>query len=66
VPVPIEVPTQLIWGAADPFLGRAQAEGTEEHVHGPYLFSPVDGAGHWLQHERPAEITNLLLKRIGG
>ena len=65
-PIPIEVPTQLIWGSEDPALGRAQAEGTAAHMHGPYHLSEVAGAGHWLQHERPGEITELLLEQIGG
>jgi pimeloyl-ACP methyl ester carboxylesterase len=63
-PNPIEVPTLFIWGDADIALGRSQAELTEKHVSGPYQFVPLAGAGHWLQHERAADVSELLLHHV--
>lgn len=64
-PIPVTVPTLLIWGTEDIALGRAQAERTAQHVGGPYRFEALDGAGHWLQHERAAEVSRLLLEHLG-
>lgn len=61
-PNPIDVPTLFLWGEDDIALGRRQAELTEKHVRGPYQFVPLAGAGHWLQHERPREVSDLLVK----
>ena len=53
---PITSPAQLLWGEEDPALGRTGAEATAAHVQGRYRFTPLPGAGHWLQFERPAEV----------
>ncbi len=64
-PNPIDVPTLFIWGEEDIALGRKQAERTESHVRGPYQFAPIAGAGHWLQHERPDDVSRLLVQHLG-
>lgn len=64
VPNPITVPTLMIWGTEDVALGRKQAERTGAHLSGPYQFAPLEGAGHWLQHERPADVSKLLLDHV--
>ena len=48
--------TQLIWGDQDPALGRLQAESTGDHVKGRFHLQVLEGAGHWLQFERPDEV----------
>jgi pimeloyl-ACP methyl ester carboxylesterase len=53
---PIKSPTQLIWGDQDPALGRRSAEETASRVEGRYRLEVLEGAGHWLQFERPAQI----------
>jgi pimeloyl-ACP methyl ester carboxylesterase len=58
----IAAPTLLIWGDRDPALGRGQAEGTAHHMTGDYRLEVLEGAGHWLQFERPAEITRSLVQ----
>jgi pimeloyl-ACP methyl ester carboxylesterase len=50
----ITTPTLYVWGEKDPALGRAAAEATADHVHGPYEFVPLPGAGHWIP-ERHAD-----------
>ncbi len=57
---PITVPTVLLWGDQDPALGRRGAEATGSHVDGAYQFVVLEGAGHWLQFERPNEVTSAL------
>ncbi|MFK5644981.1 alpha/beta fold hydrolase [Ornithinimicrobium sp. LYQ121] len=50
----VTVPTTYVWGSRDPFLGRAAAERTAQHVVGDYRFVEV-AAGHWLP-ERQVEL----------
>jgi pimeloyl-ACP methyl ester carboxylesterase len=54
---PIRMPTALLWGDQDPALGRSAAEATAQHVEGEYSLEVLEGAGHWLQFERPAEVS---------
>jgi pimeloyl-ACP methyl ester carboxylesterase len=56
--------TQLIWGDRDPALGRTGAELTAEFVTGDYRLAVLEGAGHWLQFERPSEVLRLLTEWI--
>ena len=54
---PITMPTTLLWGDQDPALGRSAAEATAKQVEGEYSLEVLQGAGHWLQFERPAEVS---------
>jgi pimeloyl-ACP methyl ester carboxylesterase len=54
---PITMPTVLLWGDQDPALGRTAAEATVEYVKGDYRLDVLQGAGHWLQFERPREVS---------
>ena len=56
----VAAPTTLLWGDSDPALGRAQAEETEKYVSGDYRLEVLEGAGHWLQFERPDEVARSL------
>jgi pimeloyl-ACP methyl ester carboxylesterase len=56
----VKAPTQLIWGADDPALGRRAVEDTGPRVEGRYRLEVLEGAGHWLQFERPAEVGRFL------
>ena len=58
----IGTPTTLLWGDQDPALGRRAVEATAGHVQGPYQLEVLEGAGHWLQFERPAEVSNALAR----
>jgi pimeloyl-ACP methyl ester carboxylesterase len=57
---PIKAPTVLLWGDQDPALGRRGAETTSSHVEGDYRLEVLEGAGHWLQFERPDEVSRAL------
>src|SRR5215472_8706563 len=64
-PHPIRTPTQLIWGERDPAVGPASTRATGDHVEGEYRLEVLEGAGHWLQFERPGEVAHLLLDWMG-
>jgi pimeloyl-ACP methyl ester carboxylesterase len=53
----ITMPTVLMWGDQDPALGRRGAETSGAHVEGDFRLEILEGAGHWLQFERPAEVS---------
>jgi pimeloyl-ACP methyl ester carboxylesterase len=55
-------PTTLVWGADDPALGRRAVEATAARVDGPYELVVLEGAGHWLQFERPVEVSDALTR----
>lgn len=57
---PITMPTVLLWGDQDPALGRLGAETTGSHVQGAYRLEVLEGAGHWLQFERPLDVSSAL------
>ena len=58
----IATPTTLLWGAEDPALGRRAVDATADHVEGPYRLEVLEGAGHWLQFERPDEVSRALTR----
>lgn len=60
--VTITTPASLLWGDEDPALGRRAVEATTHHVEGPYRLEILEGAGHWLQFERPAEVSRSLVQ----
>jgi pimeloyl-ACP methyl ester carboxylesterase len=60
--VKITMPTTLLWGDEDPALGRRAVEATAEHVGGPFTLEVLKGAGHWLQFERPDEVSRSLTR----
>lgn len=64
VPEPILPPTLLIWGDADPALGRKAVLETEALMAGPYKLLVLEGAGHWLQFERSDEVSRAIVEHI--
>lgn len=58
----IRVPTTFLWGAHDPALGRAAAEGSGQWVAADYRFVEVD-AGHWLPETHPQLVAQAVLDR---
>jgi pimeloyl-ACP methyl ester carboxylesterase len=56
----IGTPTILLWGDQDPALGRRQAERSADYVDAQFGLEVLEGAGHWLQFERPAEVARSL------
>jgi pimeloyl-ACP methyl ester carboxylesterase len=57
----INVPAMFIGGTADPVLGFMRPDRAPELVTGRYREVLIDGAGHWLQQEKPHQVNELLL-----
>jgi pimeloyl-ACP methyl ester carboxylesterase len=62
----IAVPSLFIAGTADPVLAFTRADRASEVISGPYRQVMIDGAGHWLQQERPDEVNATLLEFLSG
>jgi len=60
----ITTPTTLLWGDSDPALGRLAVESTAQHVNGAYRLEVLPGAGHWLQFDRPDEVSRSLSRAV--
>jgi pimeloyl-ACP methyl ester carboxylesterase len=57
----VRVPTLLLWGAKDGFLGKEMAEPSIARCdHGRLVL--LEEAGHWVQHEEPEQVNRLLLE----
>ena len=55
----INIPLLLIWGAQDRFLGRELVWPSLAFCdHG--CLEVIDEAGHWVQHEEPEKVNELL------
>lgn len=62
----ITVPAMFVAGADDPVLGFMSRDRTTEVVTGPYHEVIIEGAGHWLQQERPDRVNEVLLEFLSG
>ncbi|MCT7659999.1 alpha/beta fold hydrolase [Mycobacterium deserti] len=58
----IAVPSLFIAGTDDPVLTFTATDRFAEVVSGPYREVLLDGAGHWIQQERPDEVNEALLE----
>ncbi|KRC64272.1 alpha/beta hydrolase [Aeromicrobium sp. Root236] len=61
----VTVPTTYVWSDGDVALGRKGAEINHRWVTGPYELKIIEGATHWLLDERPAELADSIIKRVG-
>ena len=62
----IAVPTMFIAGTADPVLAFTPRDRVRTLVTGDYREIMIEGAGHWLQQERAAEVNATLIEFIDG
>ncbi|BBZ41899.1 epoxide hydrolase A [Mycobacterium conspicuum] len=62
----ITVPCLFIGGTADPVLTFTPTDRAARVIAGPYQQVMVDGAGHWLQQERPDVVNETLLDFLKG
>lgn len=64
--VTITAPSLFIGGAADPTLAYTPRHRVREVVSGDYREVMIDGAGHWIQQERPGEVNEVLVDFLSG
>jgi epoxide hydrolase 4 len=57
----VRVPTRILWGERDKFLMSEMARESLRHCTLGELF-PFPEATHWLQHEEPAKVSELLVE----
>ena len=62
----ISVPSMFVSGTADPVLAFTRRDRYSEVVSGPYREVMIDGAGHWIQQERPGDVNEVLLDWLSG
>jgi pimeloyl-ACP methyl ester carboxylesterase len=61
--VRVRVPTLLIWGTEDRFLGREMARPSIELCDDGRL-ELFEGSTHWVQHEEPERVARLLVEHF--
>jgi pimeloyl-ACP methyl ester carboxylesterase len=58
---PVAAPTLALFGDDDPYLTERALLASERFATGGWRYERIEGAGHWLQLERPDRVTQLLL-----
>ena len=58
---PVTVPTMGVWSSGDFALVESGMTGSTRFVMGPFRYERIDGAGHWMQLDKPDEVSALLL-----
>jgi epoxide hydrolase 4 len=61
----VRVPTRILWGERDAFLLAEMARESLRYCMNAELFTFAD-ASHWLQHEEPARVSELLIDFFRG
>ena len=64
--VTVDVPAAFVAGASDPVLAFSPWQGMERWLTDLRSVTIVEGAGHWVQQERPGEVNGALLGFLGG
>ena len=58
---PVTVPTQIIWGEADAFMGEVLLEKTIAKTDGTPEVTRLPGVSHWVQQEAPEKVNQALI-----
>ena len=64
----VRVPTLLVWGAGDAFLGRAAVDASREFVDAPYALEVLEDGNHWIPElaaDRTAELVTAHVRTNG-
>jgi epoxide hydrolase 4 len=56
----VHVPTRILWGLRDAFLLSEMAHASLRYCDNAELYT-FENASHWLQHEEPARVSELLI-----
>ena len=57
----VRIPTRILWGERDKFLMPEMAQESLRYCANGELFTLAD-ASHWLQHEEPEKVSEMLIK----
>ena len=57
----VRVPTRILWGERDKFLMTEMARESLPYCTNGELFTLAE-ATHWLQHEQPEKVSQLLIE----
>ncbi len=58
---PIDVPTLGVWSSDDHLLTETQMTASAANITAPWRYERLDGPGHWMQLDAPADVNRLLL-----
>lgn len=58
---PVQAQTMGVWSTGDFALEEAGMTASSAFVSGPWRYERIEGAGHWMQLDAPAEVNALLL-----
>jgi pimeloyl-ACP methyl ester carboxylesterase len=58
---PVQADTMGIWSDGDAYLTENGMKRSGEHVTGSWRYERIEGAGHWMQLDRPQRVNELLL-----
>ena len=62
----IMMPTLVIWGENDAFLGRELTENIGASIEAPYSLRFISNCGHWVQQEAPTEVNQIMKEFLSG
>jgi pimeloyl-ACP methyl ester carboxylesterase len=57
----VQAPTMGMWSSGDTALTEEQMQASARYVAGPWRYQRIEGAGHWLQLDRPDAVNAHLL-----
>jgi pimeloyl-ACP methyl ester carboxylesterase len=57
----VQAPTMGVWSSGDPALTEGQMIRSASQVAGPWRYERLDGPGHWMGLDAPAEVNRLLV-----
>nr|WP_026099013.1 alpha/beta hydrolase [Oscillatoria sp. PCC 10802] len=60
-PVPVTVPTLVLWGEEDFLWSQKLTEGLEKLISAPFKLKFIPQCGHWIQQEAPDTVNRELL-----
>ncbi len=63
---PITVPTHIIWGEADAYMGEILLERSITKIEGDPQVTRLPGVSHWVQQEAPDQVNAALVPFIKG
>ncbi len=58
----IAAPTLILWGDRDFALGTELTRGMRPYFSGPFTLRYLPGISHWVQHEAPGKVNELLIR----